>query len=474
MASTIASRVARAEVLRGREPAGERVGELADGVRADLEGEPGAGRLRDGRRERAGDLAEAGVVRDDRQRPARGRLGGDHAERLGERARDRHRLGGGEQVGELGVVEPAGERDAVAQAAAPRRGRRRRPRARSRKAAQLRQLAPSSPRVRAAASRSPAASVRREPLEPLPERPEPDDHEPRPRLAREHERPARPAAARRPWTRSACRRRPRAGPGLDRVERRRRPRRTSRANEDTGAASRRVDLVGGCGERASAARRSRSALEARAGRVRLARGEAVDVHARRAEAGAAGQRRVVHLGPQALGGVARADEHAARARQALDRERPEARVRLDGVLQRAAVDLDRVRDVRRSARARIAGPITRWFASATSGRHARDDLAHGGDVGVQVAVDLGVAELRGTGAPRCRRSVGDVDRQQAADVRPVDGRARRASRRSLDDQRPGVPVARRVDPVQRERARSWQSRCTSCPARTSAAPSSAL
>ena len=48
------------------------------------------------------------VARHHGQRAAGGRLGGDHPERLGERARHDHRLGGGEQVGELGVVEPAG------------------------------------------------------------------------------------------------------------------------------------------------------------------------------------------------------------------------------------------------------------------------------------------------------------------------------------------------------------------------------
>ena len=73
--------------------------------------------------ERARDLAQPGVVRDDRQRAAGGGLGRDHPERLGERARDRHRLGGGQQVRQLGVIEPAGEGDAVEPAAA--RGRRR-------------------------------------------------------------------------------------------------------------------------------------------------------------------------------------------------------------------------------------------------------------------------------------------------------------------------------------------------------------
>ena len=59
------------------------------------------------RGERAGDLRHARVAGDDRQRAARGRLGRDHPERLRERARHRERLGRGEHVGELRVLEPA-------------------------------------------------------------------------------------------------------------------------------------------------------------------------------------------------------------------------------------------------------------------------------------------------------------------------------------------------------------------------------
>ena len=56
-----------------------------------------------------------------------------------------------------------------------------------------------------------------------------------------------------------------------------------------------------------------------------------------------GQRRVVHHLPQPLGRVARADQHGARARQALGGVGQEAlAVRRDRVGQRAAVDLHRV------------------------------------------------------------------------------------------------------------------------------------
>ena len=69
---------------------------------------------------------QARVVRDDRQRTAGRRLRGDHPERLRERARDHHRLAGGQQLGELVVLEPPGEDDALGRAAPRRRGRRRR------------------------------------------------------------------------------------------------------------------------------------------------------------------------------------------------------------------------------------------------------------------------------------------------------------------------------------------------------------
>ena len=58
-------------------------------------------------REHRADLGEARVRRADRHRAACRRLGGDHPERLGKRARHDHRLAGGEQIGELLVLESA-------------------------------------------------------------------------------------------------------------------------------------------------------------------------------------------------------------------------------------------------------------------------------------------------------------------------------------------------------------------------------
>ena len=203
-----------------------------------------------------------------------------------------------------------------------------------------------------------AREVARERLEPRAERAEADDQQPRARLAREHERPGgqqqldalggdqladeddQPVVRARSWPSAAA-----ASPG-------------ERANDESSSA---VVL-----ERRRAAA---EALEPGARLVRLARREPLDVDAGRPEAGAVRRPGVVHRGPQALRGVARADEDAAGARQPLARVGHEARVRLDRVLERAAVDLHRVgHAVPSSARARITGPITRWLASATSGR----------------------------------------------------------------------------------------------------------
>ena len=121
---------------------------------------------------------------------------------------------------------------------------------------------------------------------------------------------------------------------------------------------------------------SLSAVQALLRGFRVARGEPGHVDARRAEARPSGQGRVVHLRPEALGRVAGAYEHPARAREALDRERLEARVRLDRVLQRAAVDLHRVRD----GVTERAGEDRRAHHEVVGERdvHARprDDLAH--------------------------------------------------------------------------------------------------
>ena len=113
MIATIASRVAaRRSSGASSQPA---TAAASSGHRAGaaLEGQQRSRRLRDDLRQRRRHLAEPAVARHDGQRAAGGGLGGDHPERLGERARDDHRLGRGQQVGELGVIEAAGPHDAI-------------------------------------------------------------------------------------------------------------------------------------------------------------------------------------------------------------------------------------------------------------------------------------------------------------------------------------------------------------------------
>ena len=117
--------------------------------------------------ERLGHLGQTGMAGDDRQRTGRGALGGDHPERLGEDARRHQRLGGGQQVGELVVLEPAGEGDAIesgpARAAKAQPGSSRPSSARGSRRARRAGLAPPGPRAsrRSRRSRSRASGCSR-------------------------------------------------------------------------------------------------------------------------------------------------------------------------------------------------------------------------------------------------------------------------------------------------------------------------
>jgi hypothetical protein len=193
----------------------------------------------------------------------------------------------------------------------------------------------------------------------------------------------------------------------------------------------------------------RQVLEAVPGGVRLARGEAGDVHARRAEAGAAREAGVVHLGPQAFRGVAGADEDPACAGEALGGERAEARVGLDDVLQRAAVDLDGVRDVPEPA-GEDRGAHDEVVGERDLGAGAGGGLADGGDVGLDVAVELLVGQVRKGAGVGALVAIGDVERQQPADVRPVDRCARRRAAH-VNLELAVVPLTGGVDPVELER-----------------------
>ena len=78
--------------------------------------------------------------------------------------------------------------------------------------------------------------------------------------------------------------------------------------------------------------------------------------------------------------------------------------------------------------------------------HALGDLAHGGDVALEIAVELGVREVAERLGLDAVVAVGDVDRQQAAEVGPVDGRPDRLAP-GLEHQLAAVPVPGGVDPA---------------------------
>jgi hypothetical protein len=122
---------------------------------------------------------------------------------------------------------------------------------------------------------------------------------------------------------------------------------------------------------------------------------------------------------------------------------------LDRVLERAAVDLDRIgHAVERAREDRRAHDQV--VGERDVGTGALGHLAHGGHVGRQVSLDLVVGQVRERARLHALVAVGDVERQEPADVRPVhrglDGLAAHGQR-----ELPAVPVACRVDPVKRQR-----------------------
>ena len=141
------------------------------------------------------------------------------------------------------------------------------------------------------------------------------------------------------------------------------------------------------------------------GLVARARAELLDVDAGRAQPGARAQLGVVHRLPQALGGVARADEHGGRVRDALAGGRQEALgVALDDVLERAAVDLDGVGH----AALERAGDDQRAHDEVVRqrrvGRGVRHDVAHRRNVAGDVVLDLLVGALQERARLECPRS----------------------------------------------------------------------
>ena len=212
----------------------------------------------------------------------------------------------------------------------------------------------------------------------------------------------------------------------------------------------------------------------RPGLARGAGAEPADVDARPEQPGAGGKIRHADDLEQALRGMPRPGQHAGRPGQPLAGVRAEPRdVGPDGVLERRAVDLDRVRD----PAAQRAGQDHRAHDQVVGQRQVRPDplrdVRDGRGVGRDVALDLGVGQLGKRPRVEPGVLVGHVERQDAADVGHV-GRAPGRPPRRLDVQRAVIPAADGVDEAEFLRRRSWQNRCTSWPRSTSARVSSAL
>jgi hypothetical protein len=126
-------------------------------------------------------------------------------------------------------------------------------------------------------------------------------------------------------------------------------------------------------------------------------------------------------------------------------------VRLDGVLERRAVDL---RGVGHVEPRQPAGEHDRAHHEVVGerdvGAGALGDLADRGDVALQVGVELCVGEVGERARLDAVVAVGDVDGQQAAEIGTVDRRVRGLRPRG-HPQRAVVPVARSVDPLLLER-----------------------
>ncbi len=388
----------------------------------------------------------------DGQRPAGGSLGGHHPEGLGERARHHHRAARGQQLRQLLVLQATGQQDPLRQ----RPGRRQIAlRGRACKAVQeLQQIAQRlfggatlqhSPGARELPHPLQLAGLQclEDPFQALPEGPEADHQQACPGLALEHQREGRQqqvgaladdllADERHQQVLLPHSRKRRAG--LPRVA-------------GKGAAGCRRVRLGGALQKAG--------QDGHVGHrpAVLAGAEAGNVHARRAEPGALGQVGVGDRPPQALARVARAHEHGPGGRQPLAREAEEAlRFGLDGVLQRAAVDLDRVGRGLPERPGEDHGPHHEVVGQRQLRGHEGGHLGHRFDVRLQVAAEVRVAQLGEGAGLQPLVAVGNVHRQQAADVGPVDraaaARAGPRPARGLPQapgpEHPRVPVCSRV------------------------------
>ena len=191
-----------------------------------------------------------------------------------------------------------------------------------------------------------AVERREQPAQPVLELAEAGDQQPRPGVLGVDQRPGRRAAGRRPWRRSACRRRRPAG-------------RRVGVLADRGAASAVAPEGRPRGARPAGRRRQppRASSASRGAEPSMSTpGGPSRVFASRPTSGSAAQR---------LSAVWREPTRTPRPPPSPRRRRGgSVGLRLDRVLEGRAVDLGR--EGATPARARIAGPITRWLASAAS------------------------------------------------------------------------------------------------------------
>ena len=115
-------------------------------------------------------------------------------------------------------------------------------------------------------------------------------------------------------------------------------------------------------------------------------------------------------------------------------------MRLDGVFERAAVDLHRIRDVATAQRTREDRRAHHQVVGKGHLRRgSRDDLSDRADIRCQVAVELGIAQLLEGPGLNPLIAISHVHRQESADVRAIDRAGRITNVRNPE--LAGVPVS---------------------------------
>ncbi|HVL97155.1 MAG TPA: hypothetical protein VM266_14955 [Solirubrobacteraceae bacterium] len=436
MRASLVATARRLPVRRQGQPRQQPVGDVGHRPWADLEAQQ---RLRLGRQaggEHRRHLVETRVRGHDRQRPRRGCLGGDHAERLRERARHDLCGAGRQQRGELVVLEASRARDARRHPA--RGGEVRRVGAAG--VEERREVAQAVGDTQLAhAVEVAGAQGGHERVERRGEVAEAHDDELGVGPRREDDRPG-------------------GGEQVDAlVAQQLADVRDVRPGAQVEAQQGARDRVLVAGERASVAGAGGGGEQPVGDRADLGAGlragpggERQRVDAGRTEAGARSEARVSEQLEHPAGRVPRADEQRGRARDALKRRADEAAGGDgDGVLEVGAVDLDGVGDAgRQAARGGQRAHdevVDQGEVGAPTLRDGGDRAGVGGDVGLDVfggALDEGLDR-------EARVAILDVDGQQAAEVRLPDRHSDRLAQHfHAGDGAVGSEPADRVDPVE--------------------------